>query len=130
MTHHPIQTEAVKEFLHLRSNLKHDTALLEQLDDQLRDMAQSDPDRAANILKTLSRSDVKDDRDAAAIYTGHLLATRPDHAKNLIRLLLHDTDDDIRRQARDTLTAAVDNNIITATEAARLHQRGALDEPA
>ncbi len=120
MTHDPTQAEAVEKFLHLRRNVRHDTDLLEKLDDQLRDMAQSDPDQARGILQALSNSDDKDDRDAAAIYVGHLLATRPDHAKNIIRLLLHDTDEDIRRQALDTLNAAVDNNTITATQAARL----------
>lgn len=127
-THDPVQAEVVEEFLQLRRNIRHDTDLLEKLDDQLRDMAHSDPDHAADILQALSNSDDKDDRDTAAIYVGHLLATRPDHAKNIIRLLLHDTDDDIRRQAHDTLNAAVDNNTITATQAARLHQRRSLDE--
>jgi LPS O-antigen subunit length determinant protein (WzzB/FepE family) len=121
-------TDSVEEFLQLRGNIKHSTTLLEQLDDQLRDMARSEPDRAAGILDTLSHSDDKDDRDTAAIYVGHLLATRPNQAQNIIRLLLHDSEEDIRRQVQDTLDAAIEDDTITAIEAARLHQRRTSDE--
>lgn len=120
MRHHPTQDETVGEFLRLRSNVRHDTAVLEKLDDQLRDLTHTNPDQANDILHTLSHSDVKDDRGVAAIYVGHLLATRPDDAQNIIQLLLHDTDPDIRRQTHDTLNTALDNHTITATQAAHL----------
>jgi hypothetical protein len=118
VTPDPTSDEAVEEFFQLRHTIKRE---LEQLDDQLRDMAHTNPDRAEKILHVLSRSGVKDDRDAAAIYVGHLLATQPDHAKNIIHVLLHDPDDDIRLQVQDTLNAAIENNTITATEAIQLH---------
>jgi hypothetical protein len=120
VTHDPASGEAVEEFFRLRRAIRRE---LEKLDGQLRDMAHTNPDRAEKILHALSRSGVKDDRDAAAIYVGHLLTTRPDNAKSIIQLLLHDPDDDIRFQAQDTLNAAIDNNTITATEATQLHQR-------
>jgi hypothetical protein len=121
VAHDPTPTEAVEEFLQLRRNVRHDTALLEKLDDQLRDMSKTAPDHAADILHALSHSDDKRDRDAAAIYVAHLLTTRHDRAKNIIGFLLHDSEKDIRRQARQTLDEAVQDDTITATEAARLH---------
>lgn len=118
---------AVEEFFRLRRTIRRE---LEQLDDQLRDMAHTNPDRAGKILHILSHSGVKDDRDAAAIYVGHLLTTRPGDAKNIIQVLLHDPDDDIRLQAQGTLNAAIGNNAIAATEATKLYQRRTSDEPA
>ncbi len=120
MTHHPSQPETVEEFLELRSTVRHDTALLDKLDGQLRDMAASDPDQAASILHALSRSGDKDDRDAAAIYVSHLFATRTEQAREILLTLLHDTNDDVRRQALDTLDTVTEGHQLTATQAARL----------
>ncbi|MGH3514330.1 MAG: hypothetical protein ACRDU4_01525 [Mycobacterium sp.] len=83
-------------------------------------MTQSDPDQAADIFHVLSRSHIKDDRDVAAIYIKYLLPARQQQAKDIIRLLLNDTDGNIREQAQDTLDEAIDDGLITATEAARL----------
>ncbi|MGH3572854.1 MAG: hypothetical protein ACRDUW_13635, partial [Pseudonocardiaceae bacterium] len=59
-------------------------------------MTQSDPDQAADIFHVLSRSHIKDDRDVAAIYIKYLLPARQQQAKDIIRLLLNDTDGNIR----------------------------------
>jgi hypothetical protein len=108
------------EFLELRRSIGDDTTVLEKFDDQLRGMAETDPDRAADIFVALSRSAIKDDRDVAAIYVRFLLPARQEQAKNVISRLLNDPDDDIRLQAHDSLDEAVDSGLITATEAARL----------
>lgn len=109
-----------EEFLQLRHSIGNDASVLDTFDDQLRSMAESDPDRASDIFHALARSDITDDRDVAAIYVKYLLPSRPKLAKDLIRLLLTDPNKDIRRQAHDTLDEAVENKLITAVEAAQL----------
>jgi hypothetical protein len=110
------------EFLGLRRSIADNYELLEPFDDQLRDMCTQQPDEAAQIFDTLARSDSTQDREAAAIYTRHLLAgPRRDTAATLLRQLRADPDKDIRQHACDSITAALSNRIITATDAARIH---------
>lgn len=111
-----------EEFLTLRHKLTEDTntSVLEGLHNELASMIVSDPDRAASILQALTDSSDTADRDTAAIYISLLFTTRPDHARELLVTLLHDTDHNVRAHALDTLDIVTSDNRITVTEAARL----------
>lgn len=78
--------------------------MLVAFDDQLRQMCTTHPDDAAWVLDALTHSNEYRDREAAAIYVGHLLATRREPASRLLRDLLRDPDDRIRDKATDTVT--------------------------
>lgn len=122
VSQHPVsQVISAQEFLHLRDRITHDDVVLAQFDDQLRHMCAQRPDDAARVLDALTRSAEYRDREAAAIYLGHLLGTRREPASRLLRELLHDPDDHIRDTAADTVTAAIHTGTLDATGAARLY---------
>lgn len=119
---HPVsQVISAQEFLHLRDRITHDDVVLAQFDDQLRHMCAQRPDDAVRVLATLTHSHQYHDREAAAIYLGHLLRTRREPALRLLRELLGDPDDHIRDTAADTVTAAIHTGTLDAIGAARLY---------
>lgn len=115
------QVTSAQEFLRLRERIAHDDVVLAQFDDQLRQMCTTHPDDAVRVLDTLTHSHEYHDREAAAIYVGHLLGTRREDASRLLRDLLGDPDDHIRDTATDTVAAAIHAGTLDATGAARLH---------
>lgn len=119
--HKPSNDLSIGELLQLRHQLveDHHTELLRKLDEQLRDLATSNPDRAADMFDALAASAEHDDRDAAAIYIKPLFATLPDRAKSILRKLLQDSNEDIRTTAFDTLEELIEHDILTADEGAQ-----------
>jgi hypothetical protein len=117
------QVISAQEFLHLRQRITHDDVVLAQFDDQLRHMCTTHPDDAVRVLATLTHSHQYHDREAAAIYLGHLLRTRREPASRLLRELLGDPDDHIRDTATDTVTAAIHTGTLDPIGAARLYDR-------
>ena len=96
---------SAEQFLHTRHQLAKtgDIHKVLALDDELRDMAASDPDQAAAVMETLARSSDIGAKEAAAVYVQYLFPTRPEQARELLIELLQDRDDDVKSQALDTL---------------------------
>lgn len=107
------------EFLQLRQKIGKDLALIDKIEEQLKDIIRTEPDRAVSILQTLAVSNTND-RDLAAIYIGYLFPHRPEQARAITTTLLRDPNEDIRQKTRETLDAAVENGHIAALDAARI----------
>lgn len=118
--HKPSNGLGIDELLQLRHQLveNNNTELLRKLDEQLRDLATSNPDRAADMFDALAAAE-HDDRDAAAIYIKPLFATLPDRAKSVLRKLLQDSNENIRTTAFDTLEELIEHDILTVDEGAQ-----------
>jgi lipopolysaccharide biosynthesis regulator YciM len=110
--------DVTDEFFRLRRNLS-DLALLDKIEAQLKDIIETEPDRAVGILQTLAVSDTND-RDLAAIYIGYLFPHRYEQARAITQTLLADPDEDIRQKTRETLDEAVEYGHLTALDAARI----------
>lgn len=115
------EPEPVAQFLKTRHQLAEtgNTAQLEQLDDQLREMAASDPDQATAILTALATSRDLGVKEAAAIYVRYLFKTRPDQATELLLALIFNNDVDVKSRALDTLNKVTSDPALTPTQAAR-----------
>jgi HEAT repeat len=114
----------ISELLQLRHALVKDNNIewLDKLDEYVRDLATSNPDRAADMFDALAASAEYDDRDAAAIYIKNLFSTLPDRATPVLLKLLQDNDGNVRTTAFDTLEELVEHDMLTLDEGARFAQ--------
>lgn len=109
------------EFLKLRRSIIDNSELLETFDDRLRDMCAQHPNEAAQVLDELTRSASVTDKEAAAIYSRHLLGSpRHELATVLLRRLLNDPDETVRHTAHDSVMIAVHDGVLTSIDVARL----------
>jgi hypothetical protein len=84
---------------HSRQSLN--TALVDQLDEDLRPLIEANPDQGKIILQELTSSDDADDRDTAAIYVQYLFRAHPVAAQDIWVKLARDPDRAVRDQARE-----------------------------
>lgn len=113
---------AAAQFLDARAVLARafNTAKLEQLDEQLRDICSTDPDTAIEIMQALSSSDDIGAKEAVAIYVKYLFPTRQKQAVELANHLQEDQDPYIRERAQQTISAVTSSPELSPAEAAEL----------
>lgn len=116
------EPEPVTQFLATRHQLAKtgNTAQLERLDDQLHEIATSDPDHAVAIITALAKSRDLGAKEAAAIYVRYLFKTRSEPATELLLSLIFDNDLDVRSRAIDTLDKVTSDPALSPTQAAKI----------
>jgi hypothetical protein len=97
------QHRSAEEFLALRRTLAEslNTALVDELDEDLRPLIEANPDQGEIILRALAGSADADDRDTAAIHVQYLFRPRPAATQDIWVKLTRDPDRAVRDQARE-----------------------------
>jgi hypothetical protein len=123
------QHRSAEEFLALRRTLTEspNTALVDELDEDLRPLIEANPDQGEVILRALAGSADADDRDTAAIYVQYLFRTRPAAAQDIWIKLARDPDRAVRDQARECASEILPELLFSSDAQMQRHALATID---
>lgn len=118
-----------EEFLALRHTLteNHKTALVDELDNDIPQLIEADPDQGEIILRELANSDDTADRDTAAIYVQDLFRVRPATAHDIWITLAHDPNQSVRDQARECASETLPELLFSPDAEVQRHALATID---
>jgi hypothetical protein len=123
------QHRSAEEFLALRRTLAEspNTALVDELDEDLRPLIEANPDQGEIILRALAGSADADDRDTAAIYVQYLFRPRPVAAQDIWVKLARDPDRSVRDQARECASEILPELLFSSDAQMQRHVLATID---
>lgn len=122
----PTTAEEFLALLHtLTENRK--TALVDELDDDIPQLIEADPDQGEIILRALASSDDAADRDTAAIYLHDLFRARPATAQDIWIKLARDPDQSVRDQARECASETLPELLFNSDTEVQRHALDTID---
>lgn len=123
------QHRSAEEFLALRRTLAEslNTALVDELDEDLRPLIEANPDQGEVILRALAGSDDADDRDTAAIHVQYLFRPHPAAAQDIWVRLARDLDRAVRDQARECASEILPKLLFSSNAQMQRHALATID---